>query len=145
MGTPEILVKRARPLSSRLVPVGAPIGFSGDFSIVGSKVFSAQIFSGSEGWRSSLTSAIGESATALSEFVDRFFAIFTVDRIQSYHRRGMVQEQDTETTNWSVRGADCAKAPMPSHISRTRKPRGTCATETLRAHREIQDEKNSCR
>src|SRR5438270_11375543 len=141
---PEILVKRARPLPSRLVPVGAPIGFSGEFSITGSKVFSAQSFSDSEGWRLSLTSAIGDSVTGLSGFVDRFFAILTT-RIHSDHRRGVVHEQDTETTNWSVRSADCAKAPTSWHISRRRKPRDTCATETLRVRREIQDEKNSCR
>ena len=32
MGTFEIVEKRARPFSSRLVPVGAPIGRSGAFS-----------------------------------------------------------------------------------------------------------------
>src|ERR1700739_4222365 len=63
MGTPEIVVKRARPCSSRFTPVGAPIGRSGFFSIVGAKVFSAQFFSASEGWRFSKTSAIGLSAT----------------------------------------------------------------------------------
>ena len=59
MGTPEIVVKRAWPCSSRLMPVGEPIGLSGDFSRVGARVFSAQFFSASEGWRSSKTSAIG--------------------------------------------------------------------------------------
>jgi len=58
--------------------VGAPMGFSGDFSIVGSKVFSAQSFSESEGWRFSLTSPIGDSVTGLSGFVDLFFAIFNM-------------------------------------------------------------------
>src|SRR5271165_767774 len=62
MGTPEIVVKRAWPCSSRLVPVGAPIGRSGDFSSVGASVFSAQFFSASEGWRFSKTSATGLSA-----------------------------------------------------------------------------------
>jgi hypothetical protein len=54
--------------------VGAPIGFSGDFSIAGSKVFSAQFFSELEGWRLSVTSAMGDSVIGLSGFVD-FFAI----------------------------------------------------------------------
>src|SRR6266852_3813794 len=63
MGTPEIVVKRAFPCSSRFTPVGAPIGRSGDFSSVGASVFSAQFFSPSEGWRFSKTSAIGVSAT----------------------------------------------------------------------------------
>src|SRR4030081_129 len=63
MGTPEIVVKRARPCSSTLVPVGAPIARSGAFSRVGNSVFSAQFASASEGWRFSNTSAIGLSAT----------------------------------------------------------------------------------
>ena len=41
----EIVLKRAWPCSSRLVPVGAPIGFSGALSSVGARVFSAQSFS----------------------------------------------------------------------------------------------------
>src|SRR6266581_2643080 len=63
MGTPEIVVKRACPCSSRFTPVGAPIGRSGDFSSVGASVFSAHFFSASEGCRPSNTSAIGLSAT----------------------------------------------------------------------------------
>src|SRR3981081_1978181 len=63
MGTPEIVVKRARPCSSTLVPVGAPIARSGVFSRVGNSVFSAQFFSPSEGRRFSNTSAMGLSAT----------------------------------------------------------------------------------
>src|SRR5713101_7822353 len=58
-----MVVKRAWPCSSRLMPVGAPIGFSGAFSRVGAKVFSAHAFSATEGWRPSKTSAIGLSAT----------------------------------------------------------------------------------
>ena len=47
MGTPEIVVKRAWPCSSRLMPVGAPIGFSGgaegrDFFCSAIKVASQQ-------------------------------------------------------------------------------------------------------
>ena len=42
------------PCSSRLMPVGAPIGFSGAFSSVGASVFSAHCFSDSEGWRPAL-------------------------------------------------------------------------------------------
>src|SRR5258708_16102449 len=63
MGTPEMVVKRARPCSSRLMPVGAPIGFSGAFSRVGAKVFSAHAISATERWRPSKTSAIGLSTT----------------------------------------------------------------------------------
>src|SRR5580700_665369 len=63
MGTPEIVVKRAFPLASRLVPVGAPIGRSGVFSSVGPSVFSAQSFSLAEGCRPSKTSLTGLSAT----------------------------------------------------------------------------------
>src|SRR5579859_2136966 len=63
MGTPEMVVKRAWPCSSRFTPVGAPIGFSGAFSSVGASVFSAHFFSASEGWRFSNTSASGFSAT----------------------------------------------------------------------------------
>ena len=57
------MVKRAWPCSSRLIPVFAPIGFSGAFSRVGRRVFSAHSFSPGEGWRPSNTSAIGFSAT----------------------------------------------------------------------------------
>src|SRR6266576_5155583 len=64
MGTFEIVLKRAWPCSSRLVPVAAPIVFSGDFSRVGASVFSAQAFSWTDGWRPSKTSEIGRSATA---------------------------------------------------------------------------------
>src|SRR5580698_675040 len=63
MGTPEIVVKRACPCSSRFTPVGAPIGRSGDFSSVGARVFSAQSFSAAEGWRFLKTSTMGLSAT----------------------------------------------------------------------------------
>src|SRR4051812_35142606 len=64
MGTPEIVVKRAWPCSSRFTPVGAPIGRSGAFSMVGARVFPAHFFSPSEGWRFSKTSAIGLSVTS---------------------------------------------------------------------------------
>src|SRR5271169_4884404 len=46
-----MVVKRALPCSSRLTPVGAPIGFSGDFSSDGARVFSAHCCSDAEGWR----------------------------------------------------------------------------------------------
>jgi len=49
MGTPLRVVKRAWPFSSRLVPVAAPMGFSGAFSSVFASVFSAQSFSDSAG------------------------------------------------------------------------------------------------
>src|SRR5580704_14026634 len=71
MGTPEIVVKRARPCSSRFTPVGTPIGRSGDFSRVGASVFSAHSFSAVEGWRLSKTSATGLSATC---GLDGFFS-----------------------------------------------------------------------
>src|SRR5271167_1779161 len=71
MGTPEIVVKRALPCSSRFTPVGAPIGCSGDFSRVGASVFSAHCFSAAEGWRFSKTSAMGLSATC---GLDGFFS-----------------------------------------------------------------------
>src|ERR1700726_2112210 len=70
-GTPEIVVKRACPCSSRFTPVGAPIGRSGDFSRVGASVFSAHPFSASEGCRFSKTSAMGLSATC---GLDGFFS-----------------------------------------------------------------------
>src|SRR5260370_39631031 len=59
-----MVVKRARPCSWRLTPVGGPIGFSGVFSRVGSRVFSAHCFSATEGWRFSNTSASGLSTTS---------------------------------------------------------------------------------
>src|SRR5262249_8894571 len=62
---PEIVVKRACPCSSRFIPLGAPIDFSGDFSKVGWSVFSAHCFSDDEGARPSKTAAIGLSATFL--------------------------------------------------------------------------------
>src|SRR5260370_181286 len=60
-----MVLKRAWPCSSRLVPVGALIGFSGALSSVGARVFSAQSFSDAAGWRPSKTSEIGLSATVL--------------------------------------------------------------------------------
>src|SRR5271156_1516701 len=72
MGTPEIVVKRACPCSSILIPVGDPLGRSGAFSIVGARVFSAQFFSASDGCRFSKTSATGLSATC---GLDAFFPI----------------------------------------------------------------------
>src|SRR6202049_328513 len=59
-----MVVKRARPCSSRLMPVGAPIGFSGAFCRVGARVFSAHFFSATPGWRFSKTSASGLSTTS---------------------------------------------------------------------------------
>src|ERR1700726_1367467 len=59
-----MVVKRARPCSSRLMPVGAPIGFSGAFARVGARVFSAHFFSATLGWRFSKTSASGLSTTS---------------------------------------------------------------------------------
>jgi hypothetical protein len=77
MGTPEIVVKRARPLSSMFEPVAAPMGFSGDFSSDGKSVFSAHRFSESEGCRSSVTSEIGLSETWLLETdEDSFSAMY---------------------------------------------------------------------
>src|SRR5713101_2741904 len=91
MGTPEIVVKRARPCSSRFMPLGAPIGLSGFFSNAGSSVFSAHCVSEAEGWRFSVTSAIGVSET--SESVEECFlsAIWLLSRFD--HRRGAAAEQ----------------------------------------------------
>ena len=44
-----MVVKRAWPCSSRLVPVRAPMGFSGAFSSVGARVLSAHSFSDGAG------------------------------------------------------------------------------------------------
>src|SRR5581483_7497815 len=63
MGVLEMVEKRACPASSRLVPVGRPMGFSGAFSSAGARVFSAHSFSDAEGLRPSNTSRIGDSAT----------------------------------------------------------------------------------
>src|SRR5580658_5759498 len=60
-----MVLKRAWPCSSRLVPVGAPIGFSGALSRVGARVFSAQSFSDADGLRPSNTSETGLSAMIL--------------------------------------------------------------------------------
>src|SRR5882762_5082975 len=75
MGTFEIVLKRAWPCSSMLVPVAAPMGFSGALSSVGSRVFSAHSFSGAEGCRPSKTSEIGLSAT--TGFVTLAFGFFS--------------------------------------------------------------------
>src|ERR1700677_3506822 len=61
-----MVLKRALPCASRLVPVGAPIGFSGAFSSVGANVCSAHACSEAAGWRASKTSAIGRSATVFA-------------------------------------------------------------------------------
>ena len=72
MGRSEIVLKRGWPCSSRLTPVGAPMGFSGDFSSEGASVFSAQFFSDCDGWRFSNTSEIGLSA---KDGLDRSFSV----------------------------------------------------------------------
>src|SRR5271169_6020607 len=60
-----MVVKRAWPCSSTLMPLAAPMGFSGAFSRVGASVFSAHCFSDSDGWRPfSRISVTGDSATA---------------------------------------------------------------------------------
>src|ERR1035441_2300257 len=59
MGRFEMVLKRAWPCSSRLVPVEAPIGFSAALSSVGARVFSAQFLSDAVRWRPSKTSEIG--------------------------------------------------------------------------------------
>src|SRR3954470_20678576 len=58
-----MVVNWAWPLSSTFTPVGAPMGRSGFFSSVLASVVSAHFFSDSDGWRSSKTSWIGDSAT----------------------------------------------------------------------------------
>src|SRR5713226_2803911 len=95
MGTPEIVVKRARPCSSTFTPVGAPIGFSGAFSNVGSRVFSAQRFSESLGWRFSTTFEIGVSGTA-----ECFLSAIALDPFDN--RRRSVHGASTQATTRSV-------------------------------------------
>src|SRR5215471_6451007 len=111
---------RARPCSSQLTPLGAPIGFSGDFSSVGSSVRSAHFFSASAGCRSRETSVIGLSGSG-AVFLS---AIFTVD-----DRRG--------GKRWAREGSDRLVGPFtrsvffpfptPSHTSTKHIRRGTCA------------------
>src|SRR3984957_836125 len=96
MGTPEILVKRGCPCSSRFTPVGAPIGRSGALSSVGASVFSAQFFSAAEGSRLSNTSAMGLSATCGLDGWDGFFSMRTQSsllRCNFDHREVCVPEQ----------------------------------------------------
>src|SRR3954453_21033760 len=64
MGTAGMVLKRPLPCSSRVVPGGAPLGFSGVFSRIGASVRSAHCCSEVEGWRPSTTSLIAESAMA---------------------------------------------------------------------------------
>src|SRR6266436_7353702 len=86
-----MVVKRAWPCGSRLVPVDAPMGFSGDFSRVGRRVFSAQSFSAGEGWRPSNTSAMGFSATCgLDGFFSAMWSLLLLD-----HRGGQCRGQGT--------------------------------------------------
>src|ERR1700688_1440775 len=61
-GTPEIVVNRACPCSPRFTPVGAPIGCSGDFSIVRESVFYTHVFSASQRCLFSKPSAARRSA-----------------------------------------------------------------------------------
>src|SRR5260370_23700515 len=97
MGTPETVVKRARPCSSTFTPLGAPIGFSGDFSRAGSSVFSAHCFSDSEGWRFSTTSEMGVSGT--NEFLlSAMVLLSTFD-----HRRRVAKGQAKRATARSVK------------------------------------------
>src|SRR5258708_15282805 len=167
MGTPEIVVKRARPCSSTLVPVGAPIGRSGDFSRVGKSVFSAQFFSASEGWRLSNTSAMGLSATC---GLDGFFSGMRTCSVVMIGKpaRGSKADQSLETTGRSgiqglllqrtqraqgnsaetIKQSRCGSCdPIPTlwRISRKHKLHERGAAAALRVHRGSQGGRNSCK
>src|ERR1035438_2410112 len=109
IGTPEIVVKRACPCSSRFTPVGAPIGRSGDFSSVGASVFSAHFFSPSAGWRSSNTSAIGLSATCgFTGFFSMRTPVFCLDnREVSAEEQGGNRSEEHTSELQSLRHLVC--------------------------------------
>src|SRR5208283_5590554 len=92
-----MVLKRAWPCSSRLVPVGAPIGFSGDFSSVGASVFSAHSFSDDAGWRSSKTSEIGVSATVLDTSILGLFPDIRLPTNNSDDRGAIIGPQSGAT------------------------------------------------
>src|SRR5208283_1199864 len=103
MGVFEMVLKRAWPWSSTLVPVGAPIGLSGAFSSVGASVFSAHSFSDAAGWRPSKTSLIGLSATVLDRLALGLFSGIRFPRVSSrsvFDDRGAVAllQNDTRMT-----------------------------------------------
>src|SRR5579863_9927021 len=139
-GTPEIVVKRARPCSSRLTPVGAPIGFSGDFSSVGASVSSAHFFSCAEGWRFSKTSATGLSATC---GLDGFFSgimtpVFCCDDREARTRgqAALLRSERPVGHELPISAPPCGSVPTPSRISRIHSQHDTDATAALRGHRE---------
>src|ERR1700722_17657785 len=144
-----MVVKRAWPCSSRFVPVGAPIGRSGDFSTVGDSFFLAQLFSASEGCRFSKTSAIGLSATCSLGFLTMRTPVFCFD-----DREVTAQEQgecDRVKRPVGQRRFD-GDAPVaseialtPWHISTRRTRRGRGAAAILRGRRETRGERSSCR
>src|SRR6266404_1491040 len=96
-----MVLKRAWPCSSRLVPVGAPIGFSGALSSVGARVFSAQSFSDAAGWRPSKTSEIGLSATTLDRSAFGFLSDIHVP--SSVPTTTLMIEEDRHAAKWRDR------------------------------------------
>src|SRR5258706_8002451 len=161
MGTPEIVVKRACPCSSRFTPVGAPIGRSGFFSSVGASVFSAHCFSSGEGWRFSKTSATGLSATCglVGFFSGIRTPVFCCDDregrasgqgerlrlerpVGKRPKNSHAEDAEIETINWKD---SCAKVPRPWRISTKRSRHGRGEAGGLRGHRGIQGGRSSCR
>src|SRR5258708_38570761 len=127
-GTPEIVVKRACPCSSRFMPVAAPIGFSGAFSIVGASVSSAHFFSAEEGWRFTKRSAMGVSAIVggLGDFLSGMntpvFCLMIGKPAPAGKAKGCDQN-DRSVNDCRLRPA-CGKVPMLSHISMRHIPHG---------------------
>src|SRR5258708_1531584 len=148
-GTPEIVVKRACPCSSRFTPVDAPIGRSGDFSSVGASVFSGHSFSTSEGRRSSKMSLMGLSATC---GLDRFFSgmmtpVFCSDDREPATRWARSYSVLERPVGQKLRVIPVAfvRVPTPSHISMTRSQHDKDAAAGLLGRPEIPAGKSSCK
>src|SRR5690349_8751412 len=89
MGNPLMVVKRALPCSSRFTPLAEPIGFSGDFSKVDPRVFSAHCRSDGDGWRPWNTSLTGLSATV--PLFCSLEGLSAIRKIQTLHHRRCVK------------------------------------------------------
>src|ERR1700688_4825615 len=139
-GTAEIVVKRARPCSSRLTPAAAPIGFSGDFSSVGASVSSAHFFSCAEGRRLSKTSVTGLSASC---GLDGFFSgmmtpvFYCDDRERRTRGQGVLLGSERPVGHeLPIIALACGPVPTLSRISRIHSQHDKDAAADLRGHQE---------
>src|SRR5947209_2384162 len=98
-------VKTALPCSSTFTPLGAPMGFSGDFSSAGASVSSAHFFSEAEGCRPSNISAAGLSATPRAEL----FLSLLLAKGRPFLQPLMIEDAQGSSKNCLSTPAGCAR------------------------------------